>query len=68
MIGVAIGTMALIVVLSVFNGLEDVLRSVYQTFDPDLKIESVKGKSFQVSEDFLEAINQISGVGATAQV
>ena len=68
MIGVAIGTMALIVVLSVFNGLEDVLRSVYQTFDPDLKIESVKGKSFQVSEDFLEGINQVSGVGATAQV
>ncbi|MBO3698717.1 FtsX-like permease family protein [Roseivirga sp. E12] len=68
MIGVAIGTMALIVVLSVFNGLEDVLRSVYQTFDPDLKIESVKGKSFEVSEDFIEEITQISGVTNTAQV
>lgn len=68
MIGVAIGTMALIVVLSVFNGLEDVLRSVYHTFDPDLKIESVKGKSFEVSDDFLASINKISGVSATAQV
>ncbi len=68
MIGVAIGTMALIVVLSVFNGLEDVLRSVYQTFDPDLKIESVKGKSFEVSDEFINDIRQISGVSATAQV
>ncbi|OEK02752.1 hypothetical protein BFP97_15000 [Roseivirga sp. 4D4] len=68
MIGVAIGTMALIVVLSVFNGLEDVLRSVYQTFDPDLKIESVKGKSFEVSDEFITDIRQISGVSATAQV
>lgn len=68
MIGVAIGTMALIVVLSVFNGLEDILRSVYHTFDPDLKIESVKGKSFEVSDDFLAGINEISGVSATAQV
>lgn len=68
MVGVAIGTMALIVVLSVFNGLEDILRSVYHTFDPDLKIESVKGKSFEVSDDFLAGINEISGVSATAQV
>lgn len=68
MIGVAIGTMALIVVLSVFNGLEDVLRSVYQTFDPDLKIESVKGKSFEVTNDFINTINQVPGVDATAQV
>ncbi len=68
MIGVAIGTMALIVVLSVFNGLEGVLRSVYQTFDPDLKIESVKGKSFPVTDEFLSEINEISGIDATAQV
>lgn len=68
MIGVAIGTMALIVVLSVFNGLEDVLRNVYQTFDPDIKIESVRGKSFPVTEEFLASIQEISGVEATAQV
>lgn len=68
MIGVAIGSMALIVVLSVFNGLEDVLRSVYQTFDPDLKIESVKGKSFKVSDELISSIREVSGVSATAQV
>lgn len=68
MIGVAIGTMALIIVMSVFNGLEDVLRSVYQTFDPELKIEPVKGKSFDVSSEFIESIQAIEGVRSTAQV
>ena len=68
MIGVAIGTMALIIVLSVFNGLEGVLRSVYHTFDPELKIESVQGKSFEVNDDFMSKINSISGVKSSAQV
>lgn len=68
MVGVAIGTMALIIVLSVFNGLEDVLRSVYHTFDPELKIESVKGKSFEVDEDFIARLQNIEGVKTTAQV
>ena len=68
MIGVAIGTMALIIVLSVFNGLEDVLRSVYHTFDPELKIESVKGKSFEVDQAFIASLNGIEGVKTSAQV
>ncbi|OEK07048.1 FtsX-like permease family protein [Roseivirga misakiensis] len=68
MIGVAIGTMALIIVLSVFNGLEGVLRSVYQTFDPDLKIESVKGKSFEVDAAFLASLEKLEGVKSLAEV
>ncbi len=68
MIGVAIGSMALIIVLSVFNGLGEVLRSVYKTFDPDLKIEAVKGKSFEVTEAFVSQIEDIEGIKSTAQV
>ncbi|MFY0591638.1 ABC transporter permease [Roseivirga sp.] len=68
MVGVAIGTMALIIVLSVFNGLEDVLRSVYQTFDPDLKIESVKGKSFEVNADLFAQLESLEGVSSSAGV
>lgn len=68
MIGVAIGTMALIIVLSVFNGLEDVLRSVYHTFDPELKIEPVKGKSFEVDRAFLTKLSEVEGVKTMAQV
>ena len=46
MVCVAFVTAALIIVLSVFNGLEVLLGSLYTSFDPELKIESVKGKSF----------------------
>ena len=44
--GVAIGTMALIVVLSVFNGFDDLIKSLFNSFDPDIKITVVEGKSF----------------------
>ena len=46
MSGVAVGTMALVIVLSVFNGLEDLIRGLNMNFDPELKIEALKGKSF----------------------
>ena len=62
MIGVAVGTMALIIVLSVFNGIEDLIRSLYGSFDPDLKITAVEGKNFEVSPKFLQEIKGIKGV------
>ena len=40
MIGICVGAMALVVVLSAFNGLEDLVRSFYDRFDPDIKIEA----------------------------
>ena len=44
--GVAIGTAALILVLSVFNGFEDLVLSMYNSFDQHLKITSAEGKTF----------------------
>lgn len=67
-VGVAIGTMALIIVLSVFNGLEDILKGVYSTFDPDLKVETKLGKTFEFSEDDLDRLRQIDGVQGIAPV
>ncbi len=48
--GIAIGTMALIIVLSAFNGLETLVEDLYASFDPDLKITIVEGKTFDVNE------------------
>ncbi len=45
-IGVAFGTMAFIIVLSVFNGIEKLVSSLFNSFDPDLRIELAEGKSF----------------------
>ena len=46
LVGVAFGTMAFIIVLSVFNGIENLVSSLFSAFDPDLKIELNEGKSF----------------------
>ncbi len=68
MAGVAFATAALIIVLSVFNGLEDLLRSLYTSFDPELKIEALKGKSFEVNTNLLSSIQSIQGVKTVTQV
>ena len=44
--GIAVGTAALILVLSVFNGFEDLVLSMYNVFDPHLKVTTVEGRNF----------------------
>src|SRR6478735_291451 len=68
MAGVAFSTAALIIVLSVFNGLEGLLRSLYTSFDPQIKIEAVKEKSFLVSDDMISKIKSVEGVEIVTEV
>ena len=68
MIGVAVGSAALIIVLSVFNGLEDLIRTIYSSFDPDLKITSVEGKSFETDTEFMNRIRRTPGVAVVTEV
>jgi len=68
MIGVAVGTMALVIVLSVFNGLEDLIKGLYASFDAELKVEASMGKSFEVNEDWLESIRNFPGVAVLTEV
>ncbi|MBC6610491.1 ABC transporter permease [Hymenobacter sp. BT507] len=68
MVGVAVGTMALIIVLSVFNGLEDLVRGLYGKSDPDLMISAVQGKSFPVDSAFIDRITAVPGVALVTQV
>jgi len=49
-IGITVGVAALIVVLSVFNGFNSVVTNVLIGFDPHLRIEAAKGKSFAVTD------------------
>jgi lipoprotein-releasing system permease protein len=61
--GVAIGSMALIVVLSVFNGFQDLVQSLFNSFDPDLEIAIKEGKTFSVKDtSALEDIKKLPGV------
>lgn len=62
--GVTVGTMALIIVLSVFNGLEAMVNSIFNTFDPELKITAVQGKVFTVDSTKLARLSQLKGINA----
>jgi lipoprotein-releasing system permease protein len=68
MIGVAVGTMALIIVLSVFNGLEDLVRTLYGKSDPNLVISATKGKAFPVDRTFLMKLENTPGVALLTEV
>jgi lipoprotein-releasing system permease protein len=68
MIGVALGTMALIIVLSVFNGLEEFIRELYSSFDPELKIQPVSGKSFLMQDFPKDKIAHLGGVAGITEV
>ncbi|WP_338228582.1 FtsX-like permease family protein [Algoriphagus taiwanensis] len=68
MIGVAVGTIALVVVMSVFNGLEDLIRSLFASFDAELKIEPARGKSFLAKEEWLQSIQNLEGVAVLTEV
>ncbi|HOW31616.1 MAG TPA: ABC transporter permease [Bacteroidales bacterium] len=61
-LGVTIGTMALIIVLSVFNGFESVVVSLFNAFDPDLKITPAQGKTFRLSDLPADSIKKLPGV------
>ncbi len=45
--GVMVGSAALILVLSVFNGFEDLVLNMYNSFDPHIKIQTTQGKVFE---------------------
>jgi lipoprotein-releasing system permease protein len=62
--GVAVGTMALIIILSVFNGLEGMVSKIFNTFDPDLSITASAGKVFVPDSVSLLQLSRIKGIYA----
>jgi lipoprotein-releasing system permease protein len=66
-IGVMIGTGALIVVLSVFNGFESLVVSLYNSFDPELKVTVNEGKTFPADSIHIYQLKNLEGVEAVSQ-
>ncbi len=60
--GVCIGTLALIIVLSAFNGISSLVFGLYNTFDPDIKITPKEGKTFVIDPSSVEQIKKLEGV------
>ncbi len=67
-IGITIGTMALVIVLSVFNGFSELIGTLFSNFDPDLKISPVEGKMFDPKESGFDKIKNLPGVLHYAEV
>ncbi|HYG16262.1 MAG TPA: FtsX-like permease family protein [Bacteroidia bacterium] len=61
-VGFAVGSFALVVVLSVFNGFEKLVISLYNSFDPDIKILPAEGKVFHPDTAKLPQLRQINGI------
>ena len=67
-VAVAIITTAIIIVLSIFNGLGDLIHSLNNSFDPEIKIVATKGKSFEVDGDLLKKVASVPGVQVVTEV
>ena len=61
-VGVSLGTMALIIVLSAFNGLNGLISNLFGSFDPDLKILPVAGKTFIPNSSDFDQIKKMDRV------
>jgi lipoprotein-releasing system permease protein len=68
MLGIMVSTMALIVVLSVFNGMEDLVRALFGSFDSDIKISATVGKTFRVDSTFINSIKAIDGIDIVSEI
>lgn len=66
--GVTIGTMALIVALSVFNGFENLVTKLFNSFNPDFKITIKEGKTFNSYDIPADSIRKIPGVAYYTEV
>lgn len=67
-IGILVGTAALLIVLSVFNGLNVFVGSLFGSFDPELKIEPLEGKVFDADSTFVANIMEVEGVDAASRI
>ena len=62
MMGVIIMSAAFVFTLSVFNGFHDLVSSLYSNFDPELKIEVVKGKRFDSNSEEIKKVKDLSSI------
>lgn len=61
-VGIIVATMALVVVLSVFNGFHDLVANMLTNFDPQIKIVAVEGKSMACDDPALLKVKQLDCV------
>ena len=67
-VGVAVGTMALVIVLSVFNGFHDLVASFFTNFDPQIELVPTQGKTAPADDPVLDQVRQMPQVNVSTDV
>ena len=67
MLAMAVGTAALIIVLSVFNGFESFIKNLYSNFYPEIRITAGVGKTFQDHESLIATLRKNPSVKMVAK-
>lgn len=62
MCGVALATLALVCTLSVFNGFQDLVTTMFTAFDPEIKITSATGKVFDAQDERIQSLKELSEI------
>lgn len=60
--GIAIGSMALVLILSVYNGFDNSIKEIYEGYKADYVIEPVQGKTFAPAPHAMEELGKIPGI------
>lgn len=66
--GVSVGAAALILILSVFNGFEDLIKDMYGVFNPDIEITPAIGKKFEVDTTMMTQLRAMDGIEEVSEV
>ena len=66
--GITMGSASLIILLSVFNGFEDILRDLMGVYKPDLHVSVKEGKVFSINDEKLKALGKVKGVIAYSKI
>ncbi|MDC1403593.1 FtsX-like permease family protein [Crocinitomicaceae bacterium] len=65
-VGITVTTAALVILLSAFNGIEEMVEKLYSDFDSDITIRNAKGKTFYENQINVKDIESVSGVKTTS--
>jgi len=67
-VAIVFGTAALLVILSAFNGFESLVKSLYASFYPDIKISAAKGQTLTLSQQQLDQLRGVGGISTYSLV
>lgn len=68
--GIGVGAMTLIIVLSAFNGINDLVETLYSSFDAEIRIEAVHAKTFEDTpglRNTISSLQEISYLGKSLE-